>query len=644
MHLSCTVIAQTKAHGKCLSALPDVIIMASDSKRISDDDLRRKITLPGLKRLFRLYIYIKPYKWEYALGLLFLLLSSGASLVFPKLLGQLVDFGNKGTLGAEINRIALILILVLSAQSLFAFFRIYLFVKVAEKTLADLRQSTFNHLVKLPMKFFQHRRVGELNSRISADITLLQDALTSTLAEFIRQLVIIIGGVTLMMFTSWKLTIFMLLIFPAIMILTAVFGRYIRKLSKQAQAQVADSNTIVEETLQGIQSVKSFTNEYFEMDRYRSKTLDIAQTGIKNGRLRGAFSSFVILGLFGTMVAVIWRGSILISTGEIATGELFSFVIYTVFIGGTIGGMADVFARVQKFIGATEDLMEILNEKTEEVTDLRPKDSSIKVPEKSRVNGNPNEHQKAELVLQGEIRLEELSFYYPSRPEAEVLKELSAIISPGSLTALAGPSGAGKSTLTALLLRLYEPSSGRILFDGIDGSNIPLSVLRSQMAIVPQDIFLFGGTIRENIAYGRTGALDNEIEEAARQANAWEFISQFPQGLDTLVGERGMQLSGGQRQRVAIARAVLKDPKILILDEATSSLDAENERLVQDALEKLMKGRTSIVIAHRLATIRRADQILVLDKGRIVERGTHEELLQAPAGLYRGLSQLQFTS
>lgn len=615
--------------------------MAAETKRNSDDDLKRKITLPGLRRLFRLYVYIKPYKWEYALGLLFLLLSSGASLVFPKLLGQLVDFGNRGILGTEIDRIAIILILVLSAQSLFAYFRIFLFVKVAEKTLADLRQSTFNHLVKLPMKFFQHRRVGELNSRISADITLLQDALTSTLAEFIRQLVIIIGGVTLMMFTSWKLTLFMLLILPAIMILTAVFGRYIRKLSKQAQAQVADSNTIVEETLQGIQSVKSFTNEYFEMDRYRSKTLDIAQTGIRNGRLRGAFSSFVILGLFGTMVAVIWRGSILISTGEIATGELFSFVIYTVFIGGTIGGMADVFARVQKFIGATEDLMEILNERTEEVTDLR-KNFSTAV--KLQVNGNSGIQQKTDPVLLGEIRLDELSFHYPSRPEAEVLKELSAIIPPGSLTALAGPSGAGKSTLTALLLRLYEPTSGRIMFDGTDGSNIPLSVLRSQMAIVPQDIFLFGGTIRENIAYGRTGATEAEIEDAARKANAWEFISQFPQALDTLVGERGMQLSGGQRQRVAIARAVLKDPRILILDEATSSLDSENERLVQDALEKLMKGRTSIVIAHRLATIRRADQILVLDKGRIVERGTHEELLQAPSGLYRGLSQLQFTN
>lgn len=589
---------------------------------MNDENLKRKITLPGLYRLFRLYKYIKPYKFEYGLGLLFLLGTSAASLVFPKFLGQLVDYGNRGTLGDEINRIALILILVLIAQSVFAFFRIFLFVRVGEKTLADLRQATYDHIIRLPMKFFQHRRVGELNSRISADITLLQDALTSTLAEFIRQLVIIIGGVSLMMYTSWKLTLFMLMILPAIMIMTAVFGRYIRKLSKQAQAQVADSNTIVEETLQGIQSVKSFTNEYYEMSRYQAKTIDIAQTGIRNGRLRAFFNSFVIIGLFGTMVAVIWRGSMLIAEGEIATGELFSFVIYTVFIGGTIGGMADVFARVQKFIGATEDILEILNEVPEPVFDVKD------IPS----------HQ----VLKGRITFENLTFSYPSRPDAQVLSGINAEVKEDNIVALVGPSGAGKSTMTALLLRLYEPTSGRILFDGTDGSKIPLSILRSQMAIVPQDIFLFGGTIRENIAYGRKGATDEMIEDAARKANAWDFISKFPEGLNTLVGERGMQLSGGQRQRVAIARAVLKDPKILILDEATSSLDSESERLVQDALEKLMKGRTSIVIAHRLATIRRADLILVLDNGRIIEQGKHEELLLSQDGLYKSLSEMQF--
>ena len=288
------------------------------------EEQKQKITLPGLRKLFKLYSYIRPYKYEYALGLLFLLGSSGASLAFPKLLGELVDLGNQGKLAQEINRIALLLLAVLVAQSVCSYFRIYLFVNVAEKTLADLRQNTFNHLIRLPMKFFQHRRVGELNSRISSDITLLQDALTSTLAEFLRQLIIIIGGISLMMVTSFKLTLFMLSIVPVIMVLTVFFGRYIRKLSKQAQSQVADSNTIVEETLQGIQSVKAFTNEFFEMARYRKNTQEIALTGIKNGKLRGAFSSFTILGLFGAMVAVIWKGSHLLATGELATGELFS--------------------------------------------------------------------------------------------------------------------------------------------------------------------------------------------------------------------------------------------------------------------------------------------------------------------------------
>lgn len=583
---------------------------------------KKKITMPGLRKLFRLYSYIKPYKYEYGLGLLFLLGSSSASLAFPKLLGELVDLGNQGKLAQEINRIALILIAVLVGQSVFSYFRVYLFVSVAEKTLADLRQSTFNHLIRLPMKFFQFRRVGELNSRISSDITLLQDALTSTLAEFLRQLIIIIGGVSLMMVTSLKLTLFMLLILPVIMILVVFFGRYIRKLSKEAQKQVADSNTIVEETLQGIQSVKAFTNEYFEMLRYKGKTIEIAETGIKNGKLRGAFSSFTILGLFGAMVAVIWKGSQLLAAGELATGELFSFVIYSMFIGGTIGGMADVFARVQKFIGATEDLLEIFNEPVEEVEEI--------------------ESLPAEQILHGSIRFNNLSFSYPTRTETEVLHKISVAIKPDTLVALVGPSGAGKSTFVSLLLRLYNPTSGQILFDEKESLSIPISALRSQMAIVPQDIFLFGGTIRENIAYGKTGASDEMIVEAARKANAWEFISQFPEGFETLVGERGTQLSGGQRQRIAIARAVLKDPKILILDEATSSLDSESERLVKDALEKLMKGRTSIVIAHRLSTIRQADNILVMDSGRIIEQGTHEELLLVKDGLYRNLSGLQF--
>jgi ABC-type multidrug transport system fused ATPase/permease subunit len=344
---------------------------------------------------------------------------------------------------------------------------------------------------------------------------------------------------------------------------------------------------------------------------------------MKGGKYRGAFFSFVILGLFGALVAVIWRGSGLLAEGRLDSGELFSFVLYSGFIGGNIGGLASVITRIQQFIGATEDLFEIFDVRVEDIEEIHTLEKKDE--------------------LSGQIRLKNLSFTYPSRPEEEVLHEINVQISENQLIALVGPSGAGKSTLTSLLMRLYDPTKGEIWFDGKQSLDIPLSILRKQIALVPQDIFLFGGTIRENIAYGQPGARDKEIYEAARKANAMEFIDRFPEKLDTLVGERGTQLSGGQRQRVAIARAVLKDPRILILDEATYSLDSESERLVQDALEKLMHGRTSIVIAHRLSTIRKADQILVLDHGRLVEKGTHKELLKLPSGIYRNLSELQFS-
>jgi ABC-type multidrug transport system fused ATPase/permease subunit len=583
---------------------------------------KKKITLEGLKNAFKLYSYIKPYRIEYAWGMFFLMGSSIASLAFPKLLGDLVDSGNKGNLSQDLNRIALLLIITLFVQSVFSYFRVVLFVNVTEKTLAFLRQNTYNHLIKLPIRFFEKHRVGELNSRISSDISLLQETLTSTLAEFIRQIIIIAGGITLLAITSWKLTLFMLAILPGMMLLAVFFGRFIRRFSKQVQGEVAKSNTIVEETLQGIQIVKTYTNEFLEMARFRDRTLEIARIGMKGGKYRGAFSAFMIFGLFGAMVAVIWKGSLMMSTGIIDAGELFSFVIYSGFVGGTIGGLANVFTQIQKFIGATEELFELFNEDEEVLNEIK-------------------EAPKGE-ILKGQITFKDLSFRYPTRPDEEILSDINLTISRNQLVALVGSSGAGKSTIASLMLRLYEPSAGNILFDEMDSRDFSLSSLRSQIALVPQDIFLFGGSIRENISYGKPTATEEEIHEAASKANALEFIDRFPEKLDTIVGERGTQLSGGQRQRIAIARAVLKNPRILILDEATSSLDSESERLVQDALEKLMVGRTSIVIAHRLSTIRKADQILVLDSGKIVEKGTHEELISLQNGIYRNLSMLQF--
>jgi len=583
---------------------------------------KRKLTKTSLKNLFKLYRYVKPFKWEFGLGMLLLFASSLPSVAFPYLMGKLFGAG-ENKLFEEITFYALVLVVMLFSQAIFSYFRVVLFVNVTEKTLASLRQATYNHLIKLPVKFFEKRRVGELNSRISSDVTLLQETLTTTLAEFIRQIIIIVGGIAFLAYTSVKLTLFMLAILPGMMLLVVFFGRYIRKFSKQIQSEVADSNTIVEETLQGIQSVKTYTNEFFEMFRYKKRTNEIAKVAMKAGRYRGAFSAFVILGLFGAIVAVVWRGAILLAQGDFNSGDLFSFVLYSGFIGGTIGGLANVIARIQKFVGATEDLFEIFDEKEEPIT------SSKKWPQKE---------------LSGQISFDNLSFAYPSRPNEDVLNSISIDISKNQMIALVGPSGAGKSTFASLLLQLHKPEDGKILFDGENSLNFPISWLRSQIALVPQDIFLFGGSIRENIAYGKPDASEDEIIEAAEKANAMEFIERFPERLETIVGERGTQLSGGQRQRIAIARAVLKNPKILILDEATSSLDSESERLVQDALEKLMKGRTSIVIAHRLSTVRKADQILVLDKGYLVEKGTHDELLELEDGIYKNLSELQYTT
>ncbi|MEI6577149.1 MAG: ABC transporter transmembrane domain-containing protein [Bacteroidota bacterium] len=582
---------------------------------------KTKISKHGFRQVFTLYKYLKPYSLKFSLGLLFLLFSSGAMLFFPKMLGIMVDLGNRKKSLEEISHIGIILVILLLVQAFFGYFRTRIFVEVTEKTLASIRQSIYNHIIKMPLSFFAKRRVGELNSRISSDISLLQDTLTSTLADFISQLIFVIGGIILMISSSPLLTLFMMSIVPAVALMAFFFGRSIRRFSKKAQNQVAESNTVVEETLQGIQNVKAFVNELFEMKRYRDITDEVARTGIQGGKYQ-AYTSFIVVGFFMAMGAVIWKGATLISTGKLAAGELFSFVIYSGFIAGNIAGMASVYTRLQRTMGAAENMLELLNEPTEDL------DVNYKLQEEHR--------------LFGEIEFQNIAFDYPSRKDFSVLSAISFNVNAGEQVALVGPSGAGKSTLVSLLMRFYEPVSGSLLFDGRDSQSFPLSAIRSQMAMVPQDVFLFGGTIRENIAYGKPDASEEEIIEAASQANAWDFIREFPEKLETIVGDRGVQLSGGQRQRIAIARAVLKDPKILILDEATSSLDSESERLVQEALVKLMQGRTSIVIAHRLSTIRSADKIIVINGGMIVEQGTHEELMKLQGGLYRGLSEMQF--
>ena len=571
----------------------------------------------SLKRASRLFQYIKPYRIEFSFGLFFLLLSTAASLIFPALMGNLVDSASDKLVN-NINQIAIALLVLFALQAIFSYFRIVIFVNVTEKTLAVIRQETYAHLIKLPMNFFSKRRVGELNSRIASDISLLQETFTTDIAEFLRQVLIIIGGIAFLSLTSVKLTLFMLAIIPAVMLAAVFFGRYIKRFSKQVQGKLAESNTIIEETLQGISNVKAFTNEFFEIGRYTKKTNEVMQIAKKGGRYRGAFASFIIFCLFGSIVAVIWYGVLMINSNELSIGELFTFILYSVFIGASVGGMADIYAKLQKAIGATEHLMDILEEEKEEIHSTFSADA---------VNGH--------------IKFHNLSFAYPSRPDLQVLNNLNFAVQQGHNIALVGPSGAGKTTLASILFGFYKIEDGQISIDGKNIEEYDLHFLRKQIAIVPQDIILFGGSIKENIAYGKLDASDQEIEEAAKKANALYFINDFPEKMETLVGERGIQLSGGQRQRIAIARALLKNPSILILDEATSALDSESEKLVQEAMDVLMKGRTSIVIAHRLSTIKNADCILVLENGQIIEQGTHQEL-QKNEGLYKQLSDMQF--
>jgi ATP-binding cassette subfamily B protein len=416
----------------------------------------------------------------------------------------------------------------------------------------------------------------------------------------------------------------MLAAIPPAIVLAVVFGRYLRKNSRETQDKLAETSIIVEETLQGIFNVKAFVNEAFEIGRYSRSMEAFLQVATKGAMLRGAFMAFFVFALFGCIVVVLWSGASMLQTGRLTIGQMTRFAMYTVFVAGAMGQFADLYSQIQKAVGATHRVRELLQESPEFAVAKIAAESSSQKP------------------LRGEVEFRDVHFRYPSRPEVEVLKGISFTVKPGEKIALVGPSGAGKSTIISLLLRFYDPKPGEMLIDGRLATEYPLAWLRNQMSIVPQEAMLFGGTIYENIAYGRPGATEAEIMEAARQAHAHEFIAPFPEGYQTIVGERGVKLSGGQRQRVAIARAILKNPTILILDEATSSLDSESELLVQLALDKLMENRTTFMIAHRLATVRRADRILVIQDGKLVESGTHAELNQQDNGLYRRLAELQF--
>ncbi len=605
-----------------------------------DESRKVKLSKESMREALILFTYLKPYRAKFILSLVFIALSAFTTSLFPLFLGKMIDaatpagaistisnpasqfdFGLKD-IHWSLDTTLMLIFLQLSVQTIFSFMRVYLLTEVGEKSLADMRKDVFSKLLTMPMSFFTEKRVGELSNRISSDLSQIQDAISFTFAEFLRGIFTLIIGLAFIFWISTKLALVMLAVVPIIAVLAVIFGIRIRKMARKAQDQLADSGTIVQETFQGISVVKAFTSEFHEIGRYVKSIYAVVDTAISNARYRGAFVSFMIFSVFGTIAFVMWFGAGMIQTGELTIGSLTMFVIFSMFVGGTFAGFADIFSQLQKILGATESIREILRSEGEDVqiTQCKP---------------------EAKYHLNGNVRFENVAFSYPGRKDVTVLSDVSLSVKNGEQIAIVGPSGAGKSTIASLLLRFYEPVSGNIYFDDRKSTEFPLSQLRIQMAYVPQDVILFGGTIRENISYGKPDATDDEIKSASIKAHAHEFVSRFPEQYETVVGERGIKLSGGQRQRIAIARAILKNPAILILDEATSSLDSESEQLVQEALEYLMKGRTSFVIAHRLSTIRNADKIILIDKGIVGESGTHTELMNQN-GLYRKLNEMQF--
>lgn len=578
-----------------------------------------KVDKQGLKKALKIFQFVIPYKWTFITGMVFLLLSNLTTMSFPLLIGQMTKV-IEGKSNYHINEFTLFFFAVLIIQAILSFLRIYTFAQVSEKAMRDVRKTLYAKIITMPIFHFEKRRVGELMSRITSDITQLQDVLSITLAEFFRQVFTLVGGIALITYLSWKLTLFMLATFPVLVVAAIVFGKFIRKISKKSQDELAATNIIVEETFQSIQAVKSFTNESYEVNRYTSSLNRVIEAALKAATMRGAFVSFVIFALFGGIVGVVWYGAALVAQGDMILADLLTFIFYTAFIGGSVGGLGDIYAQLQKTIGSSDRILEILQDPSE--IDLVSQTSS-------------------KAIEFGKISIEDLHFSYPSRPSVEILKGISIDIEPGQKIAIVGTSGTGKSTLAQLMMRFYEPNAGQIKLNGRSIQEYSVSDWRSMLALVPQEVLLFGGTIRENIAYGKPGASQEEIEFAAEQAFAKEFIESFPEKWDTLVGERGVKLSGGQRQRIAIARAILRDPKFLILDEATSALDSESEKWVQSALEELMKNRTSLIIAHRLSTIRSADQIIVMEEGKILEQGNHESLMKIKNGVYRNMVALQ---
>jgi len=597
--------------------------------KAKDDIPKAKFSKENFKKSFRLFNYIEKSKGKFGLGMFFLAGTAAMGLYFPVIAGKLFGFFGADTdsfetIRPEVVKTGITLLVLLILQGFFSFGRVYMFSLVTENMLKGLRTDTFNKLIRMPMSFFSKNQVADLSSRVATDINVISEAFTTNIAEVIRQTIVGIGGLVLLVYyTDWNVAKWFIIIIPPITVIAIFYGKRIRKYAKDFQDKIAESGIIVSESLTGITSVKSFTNEKLEIDRYDKVTSEVRKFGIKYGIMRGTFFAFIITCIFGAIFFILYQ-MIQLKFDKQITGEQFGkFMMLSLFIAGSLGGLPEQLASIQRALGATDRVFDIIDNENEIINLEYQTNQNIK-------------------RVKGDLEFRNIQFTYPTRPDFKVLHNISFHAKPGETIALVGSSGSGKSTLASLALRFYEPDGGEYLIDGKRSSDYELTELRDQMAIVPQDVLLFGGTIKENILYGKPTATEAEIIDAAKQANAYDFIMSFPDKFETWVGDRGIQLSGGQRQRVAIARAVLKNPSILILDEATSSLDSESERLVQDALDKLMVGRTSIVIAHRLSTIRNADKIVVLQKGEVIETGTHKELIMQDQGLYYKLSKIQY--
>ena len=574
-----------------------------------------------LRPLARILPYVARYRGRALAALLALVVAALTTLVVPVAVRRMIDFGFSDKAAQLIDNYFAVMIAVVAVLALSSALRYYLVTTLGERIVADLRSDVFAHLTRLSQAFFDTAKTGEMVSRLTADTTQIKSAVGASVSIALRNLVLFVGGAAMMVVTSPRLSLFVLGAIPVIVLPLVGFGRAVRRRGRDAQDTLADASGYASELIGAIRTLQAFTNEALAQGRFAAAVEQAYAAARGATKARAVLTAITIFLVFASVVVVLWVGAQDVLAGRITAGRLSQFVLYAVFAAGGLGELSQVWGEIAQASGAAERLFEILGVEPQIKAPPRP----VALPKPAR----------------GEVAFRDVRFAYPTRPQAAVLDGLSFTVKAGEKLALVGPSGAGKSTIFHLILRFYDPLSGSVTFDGVNVADADPAALRANIALVPQDAVVFAATLRENIRFGRLDASDTEIEQAAEAASATEFIARMPQGFDTQVGERGIMLSGGQRQRIAIARAILRQAPLLLLDEATSSLDAESETLVQQALARLMQGRTTIVIAHRLATVQACDRILVLDRGRIVEQGTHAALASA-GGLYARLAKLQF--